>query len=119
MEQWIRSDDEWGGRAGWGLLSSLALQDTDLPDNYFKPFLKVIECEIHKRKNRVRDAMNSALIAIGIRNSSLRQRALEIAAKIGKVKVDHGETSCKTPDAAAYILKAVESKRARKAKACS
>ena len=47
--------------------------------------------------------MNSALIAIGIRNEDLERQAIEIAREIGKVQVDHGATSCKTPDAEAYI----------------
>ena len=58
--------------------------------------------------------MNSALIAIGIRNSALESKALSAAKKIGKVDVDHGETSCKTPDAAKYIRKTVERKKQRK-----
>ncbi|BCC12424.1 hypothetical protein BCM0074_2807 [Bacillus cereus] len=52
--------------------------------------------------------MNSALIAIGIRNEDLEQIAIEVAHKIGKVQVDHGATSCKTPDAESYIKKARE-----------
>ena len=48
-------------------------------------------------------AMNSALIAIGIRNEDLERKAIEIAREIGKVHVDHGATSCKTPDAESYI----------------
>ena len=47
--------------------------------------------------------MNSALIAIGIRNEDLERKAIEIAREIGKVHVDHGATSCKTPDAESYI----------------
>ncbi len=38
--------------------------------------------------------MNSALIAIGIRNEDLERKAIEIAREIGKVHVDHGATSC-------------------------
>lgn len=57
--------------------------------------------------------MNSALIAIGIRNPKLERKALAAAKRIGKVEVDHGETSCKTPDAPTYIRKAV----ARRSKA--
>ena len=49
--------------------------------------------------------MNSALIAIGIRNEDLERKAIEIAREIGKVHVDHGATSCKTPDAESYIKK--------------
>jgi hypothetical protein len=46
--------------------------------------------------------MNNALIAIGS-HEPLRADALEAARAIGKVEVDHGQTGCKTPDAAAYI----------------
>ena len=46
--------------------------------------------------------MNSALIAIGIRNEDLERKAIEMAREIGKVQVD-GATSCKTPDAEPYI----------------
>lgn len=58
--------------------------------------------------------MNSALIAIGIRNEDLERQAIEIASKIGKIEVDHGATSCKTPDAESYIKKARERAEKRK-----
>lgn len=107
MEEWTASDEEWRGRAGWLLLANLAMRKKNpLPDAYFEPYLTIIEQDIHERKNRVRDAMNSALIAIGMRNDDSEQKTLAIAKRIGKVEVDHGETSCKTPDAAAYIKKA-------------
>lgn len=50
--------------------------------------------------------MNHALIAIGSRNDVLAKKALEVAERIGKVEINHGETSCKTLDAAMYIKKA-------------
>lgn len=34
-----------------------------------------------------------------------------MAARIGKVEVDHGETGCKTPDAAVYIRKTLERRK--------
>jgi 3-methyladenine DNA glycosylase AlkD len=108
MEIWIHSEDEWIGQAGWRLVAKFAMQDPDLPEAYFEDLLEQIETKIHTRKNRVREAMNSALIAIGIRNTLLQAEALEAAGKIGKVVVDHGQTSCKTPDAATYILKTVK-----------
>ncbi len=116
-EQWIDSDEEWPGRAGWHLLANLAMKNQDLPDVYFADYLKTIEDEIHTRKNRVRDAMNNALIAIGIRNSALEEQALAAAARIGKVEVDHGETGCKTPDAADYIRRTLERRRQKAAAA--
>ena len=42
-------------------------------------------------------------LAIGGSLGELREEALAAARAIGKVAVDHGETGCKTPDAAAYI----------------
>ena len=42
--------------------------------------------------------MNGALISIGIRNAKLEKLAIAAAKRIGKVEVDHLETSCKTPD---------------------
>ena len=82
-----------------------------LPDEYFERFLSTIERDIHESQNRVRHEMNSALIAIGIRNPALEEKALAAAARIGKVEVDHGETGCKTPDAAGYIRKTLERKK--------
>ena len=106
MEQWVKSKDEWIGRAGWMLLSLLAMQDKDLPDVQLEKFLQTIEKNIHQAKNRTREAMNSALISIGIRNDRMENLAVSAAKRIGPVEVDHGETACKTPDAVTYIQKA-------------
>ena len=40
------------------------------------------------------------------------QMTTAVAQSIGKVEVDHGVTGCKTPDAIAYIKKAVEHRKA-------
>jgi hypothetical protein len=119
MIVWVEADDEWTGRAGWRLLAHLAMTDQVLEDAFFQPYLDVIETDIHGRKNKVRDAMNSALIAIGIRNEALETRALSVAAAIGKVEVDHGETNCKTPDAAGYIHKTLEYRRKKARKSAA
>lgn len=111
MEKWTKSADEYVGQAGWNLLAHLAMEDQDLPESYFEKYLGVIAQKIHQSKNRVRHAMNGALIAIGIRNAALEKTALAAAAKIGKVDVDRGETNCKTPDAAAYIHKTRQRKK--------
>lgn len=114
MEEWTKSDDEWIGRAGWSLLANIAIKNKKLDDDFFMPYLEEIKLHIHNEKNRKREAMNSALIAIGIRNEALEQQAIEIAREIGKVKIDHGATSCKTPDAEPYIKKARERAEKRK-----
>jgi 3-methyladenine DNA glycosylase AlkD len=112
FEKWTNSQSEWMGAAGWAMLGQAA-SNADLPDAYFEPYLEIIEREIHSRKNRVKHAMNSALIAIGSRRDKLQKRVLAIAKKIGKVEVDHGDTSCKTPDVAAYILKTVAHRKSK------
>ncbi|HHY1428863.1 MULTISPECIES: DNA alkylation repair protein [Bacillus] len=116
MEEWTKSDDEWIGRAGWSLLANIAIKNKTLQDDSFSPYLEEIKENIHNEKNRKREAMNSALIAIGIRNEDLEQTAIEIAREIGKVQVDHGATSCKTPDAEPYIKKARERAEKKKVK---
>ncbi|HDR4428594.1 TPA: DNA alkylation repair protein [Bacillus cereus] len=116
MEEWTKSDDEWIGRAGWSLLANIAIKNKTLQDDSFSPYLEEIKENIHNEKNRKREAMNSALIAIGIRNEDLEQTAIEIAREIGKVQVDHGATSCKTPDAESYIKKARERAENKKVK---
>jgi len=107
MRKWIRSGKEFVGAAGWSVLARLARQDSELTDEELEGYLETIEDEIHFRKNRARHSMNSALISIGVRNPKLERKALATAERMGKVEVDHGETSCKTPDAIAYIKKTV------------
>ncbi|XXY34096.1 DNA alkylation repair protein [Sorangium sp. So ce260] len=105
MARWTASGDEWIGRAGWKLLGALAEEDPSLPDSLFEERLEAIEASIHRARNRAREAMNGALICIGARNEPLRGKALTAARRIGRVEIDHGDTSCKTPDATAQIQK--------------
>ena len=117
-EKWHTARGEWIGRAGWDLIGQLALHEATLPDSYFEPYLIEIETGIHQQKNRVREAMNNVLIAIGVRNPVLQAKALSAAQTIGPVEIDHGETNCKTPNAAEYILRTVAHRqnKARKEK---
>ena len=117
MEKWTASKKEMIGCAGWHTLASIARQDNDLPDAYFEKRVATIESTVHTSKNWVKYAMNNALINIGVRNPKLEKISIAAAQRIGKIDVDHGETSCKTPDAAAYIKKTVayNKKKARRA----
>jgi 3-methyladenine DNA glycosylase AlkD len=111
--KWSKSKKEWIGSAGWHLLSHMAMNDAGLSDGECEAYLKTIEENIHGSKNRVKHSMNGALISIGVRGPKLQKKAIAAAKRIGKVEVDHGETSCKTPDAIQYIKKTVERKRSR------
>lgn len=118
MEEWTKSKEEFVGQCGWGLLGRVSHRNPDLPDSYFEDYLETIETNIHKSKNRVRHSMNGALISIALRNPRLEKMAVAAVKRIGKVEVDHGDTSCKTPDALEYIekAKAYRAKKGKKAK---
>jgi 3-methyladenine DNA glycosylase AlkD len=110
-EKWCKSETDLIGELGWYLIAGMAQRVDSCPDDYFALKLSVIEERIHTSNNRTRHGMNTALCAIGIGRGSLCDDALAVAKRIGKVEVDHGETSCKTPDATAYIKKAVARKK--------
>lgn len=99
-------EDEWTGTVGWSLVAAQALDAERCPsDEYFMERLSYIERHIANAANRVRHSMNGALIAIGCRSREMRKAAEGVSSRIGKVEVDHGETSCKTPEAIPYLAR--------------
>ena len=112
MRAWMKAPEDHTREMGYGILS-LRLKDApgSISDADAEKMLATIEKEIHRSPNWARYAMNGALISIGIFKPTLREKAVEAARRIGKVTVDHGETSCKTPDAVSYIEKASKRKR--------
>jgi 3-methyladenine DNA glycosylase AlkD len=110
-EKWIEAKREFTAQCGWNLIGYLAMNDRELDDRYFESLLARIEREIHGGQNRVKHAMYMALIGIGVRNPKLTKQALAAARRIGRVDVDHGETGCKTPDAADYIKRTLARKK--------
>lgn len=109
---WRARKGEWIAAAGWTVLAGLAVRD-DADEAALAALIEPIAASIHDQPNRVRHAMNLALIAIGSRGGALEKAALAAAARIGPVVVDHGETSCRTPDAAEYIRRTVAHRRRR------
>lgn len=116
MLEWIESPDEFIGQAGWVLMGAAMAQAPDPGDAWAEKMIDRIERTIHSAPNRTRYAMNMALIAIAMRNDRIERLAIDAAGRIGKVEVDHGETGCKTPDAADYIRK-IKAYRSRKGSA--
>jgi 3-methyladenine DNA glycosylase AlkD len=116
-QHWIGSKREFVGQTGWNVVAMRAAAETEMHDEDFERLLAKIEADIHASPNRVRHAMNQALIAIGARSARLEKRALAAAERIGRVEVDHGETGCRTPDARAYIAKGRSHRARRKGKA--
>lgn len=117
-ERWRDDDREWVGRTAWLIVANLANRDTDEPgDDWFASRLPIVERQVHGRKNRVRDAMVTASIAIGARSDELEAAAAAAGERIGDVEVDHGETGCKTPDMGPYLHKARAHRRKKQQKA--
>lgn len=109
-EKWANAKDEFLSTAGWGIYARLAAAGV-ADDALCSKLLAAIEKAIHTRPNYTRYAMNAAVIAIGGRSPGLRKAATAAANRIGPVEVDHGDTDCKTPDAATYIKKIWDRKK--------
>lgn len=113
-EAWLASGSETKRRFGWLLTGVLAMRDPGIPWAWFAERLAIIEKTIHQAPNGEREAMNHALISIGCRDEAARKAALASAKRIGKVRVDHGDTECKTPDASEYMAKTWAHAKAKK-----
>ncbi len=105
VAQWLAASEEGLRCAGWWLVASLAMRNPEVPEAWFLERLKEVERTLQAAPDDERYAMNHALICLGGRSPALRKAALAAAKRIGRVEVDHGDTSCKTPEAAPYIEK--------------
>jgi 3-methyladenine DNA glycosylase AlkD len=105
--QWIESDKEFVAVSGWATLAAIASlkNDAELDLPLYKSLIDLIIKKINTAPNRVKQAMNNYIIGIGCYVSPLTDAALKAAAKIGKVKVDVGDTACKITNATEYINK--------------
>jgi hypothetical protein len=107
----MKSPDEERREMGYGIFAVRLRDDSaSISDADAEQALARIEREIHTSPNWARYAMNGALIAIGVYKPALRKKAIAAARRVGKVEVDHGQTNCKTPDAASYVEKAAKRK---------
>lgn len=110
-EKWIEAKPEGIAATGWWVVAGLCELPDAFSDAELSRYLVRIRKQIGTERNRVKHSMNQTIICIGVRNGELRKKALGVAKAIGKVEVDHGDTSCKTPDAGAYIFKVVAHQR--------
>jgi len=105
LKQWLAAAGEAQRAAGWTLLGQLASRDEAAHDALFVDALARIERTLHAAPNGERQTMWNALIQIGCRSAALRKAATAAAKRIGDPKIDHGDTECKTPDAAELLAK--------------
>jgi len=114
MDKWMKSKKEFVKQGGYTVLSSLLRKDpSQFSQAECETFLDTIATEIHNAPNRARYTMNVAVIAFGAWHPECADMAVETAKRIGKVDVDHGDTNCKTPDAASYIEKTLAYQKAK------
>jgi 3-methyladenine DNA glycosylase AlkD len=113
--RWTRARGEWIASAGWNVVAQLSPASSAFTERELALLLRRIEREIHRAANRARYSMNLALISIALRGGTLLPRALAASRRIGRVEVDHGETGCRTPDAASYIAKTLAYREDREA----
>ena len=102
-DKWLTSKDNVKRRCGYLLVFNFAMDKKHLPDEYFGRILKIIEKELQSEENFVKEAMNCALLKIGMRNRKLKTHALAVAKKIGKVDVDYGDNSCQAFDCVKHL----------------
>ncbi|MBM3855154.1 MAG: DNA alkylation repair protein [Verrucomicrobia bacterium] len=105
VREWLSSPHERLRGEGWTLLGRLSDLDETFSEAELRRRVAEIEQTIHAAPNVTRSKMNQALIAIGGHSPALREAVLAAAKRIGPVTVDHGDTSCKTPNAVEYVAK--------------
>lgn len=105
--KWIDSENENIASAGWATLGSLVAitPDSALDAKTYEGLLQRVVNTIQNEKNFVKRAMNAFVISVGGYCTHLHDAAWSAASKIGKVKVDMGQTACKIPLATEYIEK--------------
>ena len=105
--EWLDSPQEFTAVSGWatfaGLVATQADADLDLP--LVRRLLDRAGAEVHTAPNRVRYAMNTFIISVGVYVEPLRAEARVWANRIGPVEVFVGNTACEVPLASAYIEK--------------
>ena len=82
VKAWSGKSDEFGKRASFALLASLAGHDKTSGDRPFLDGLRLIERAATDERNFVKKGVNWALRRIGTRSATLRAAAIDVAGKL-------------------------------------
>ncbi len=82
VEQWSGKRDEFGKRAAFALLASLAAQDKATGDKPFVESLRLIERAATDERNFVKKGVSWALRMVGRRNAALNAAAVKVARRL-------------------------------------
>ena len=89
--EWSQRDEEFVKRAGFVLMAVLSVHDKKAGDDQFIEFFDDIEREADDPRNFVKKAVNWALRAMGKRNATLNEQALQVARKLA---CSENKTAC-------------------------
>ncbi|WP_235296078.1 DNA alkylation repair protein [Portibacter marinus] len=106
-DEWIESEQENIASAGWATWSNIVLlkPDDELDLDKLRRLMSRAEENIHDREDRVSYAKNNFILAVGGSVKALTKEAMAAGKRIGKVKVNMGETACKVPFIPQYLQK--------------
>lgn len=83
--KWIKQDEEFIKRAGFALISALAVHDKRAKDEVFADFLPSIMDSSTDERNFVKKAVNWSLRQIGKRSVNLNKKAIGAALRIERL----------------------------------
>lgn len=89
--EWSQRDEEFVKRAGFVLMAVLSVHDKKAGDDQFIEFFDDIEREADDPRNFVKKTVNWALRAMGKRNATLNEQALQMARKLA---CSENKTAC-------------------------
>jgi 3-methyladenine DNA glycosylase AlkD len=106
-DEWIESEDENVAAAGWATWANIIIltPDEDLDLEKVRKLMARAESDVHEGQNRVSYTKNGFILTAGASVKPLTEEAIEAGKRIGKVKVNMGETSCKVPFIPEYLKK--------------
>ncbi len=105
-EKLSKLEDELLGRLGWNLYIYAVMDKKEKLD--LNGLYDIIEREMKDAQKLKQEAMNRCLVEIAVRHDELRERAIAIAEKIGKIDdrpVPKGCTSSYAPEWIAAVLR--------------
>jgi 3-methyladenine DNA glycosylase AlkD len=87
VDRWAGLNDEFGRRAAFALLASVALHAKKLPDQPFLDRLPLIEAAASDSRNFVKKGVSWALRAVGRRSPALNRASIALAERLAASKV--------------------------------
>lgn len=111
--EWIISKDSIRRRCGYGLLYEISkLKTKKAPaDDFFLEQIDHIATTFTKEKSSVHLSMGTALMGMGLRNTTLNAPALKVAQQIGPIEITSGKTKCDPFDAEKHLTSELAQKK--------